>query len=150
MRACDAQRIRCADRIRRLPIRVPTHCPSGRGPTRPCQATRTPTTPCITTVRAPAALQLCLYCVHVLNYANCSRHTAEEVELWKKITAVGSLMVAGVFLNWLASDHHHMHTPPAYPYLRIRNKPLPWGDGTKDLLDARDTYVDDHDHHGHH
>ena len=86
----------------------------------------------------------------VLKYANCSRHTAEEVELWKKITAVGSLMVAGVFLNWLASDHHHMHTPPAYPYLRIRNKPLPWGDGTKDLLDARDTYVDDHDHHGHH
>jgi len=24
---------------------------------------------------------------------------------------------------------------------------LPWGDGTKDLLDVRDTYVDDHDDH---
>ena len=28
-----------------------------------------------------------------------------------------------------------------------RNKPLPWGDGTKDLLDVRGTYVDDHDDH---
>jgi hypothetical protein len=40
-----------------------------------------------------------------------------------------------------------MHTPPAYPYLRIRNKPLPWGDGTKDLLDVRHEYVSDDDHH---
>ncbi len=28
---------------------------------------------------------------------------AAEVELWKKITGVGSIFVAGVFLNWLAS-----------------------------------------------
>lgn len=28
---------------------------------------------------------------------------AEEVELWKKITGVGTVFVAGVFLNWLAS-----------------------------------------------
>jgi hypothetical protein len=42
-----------------------------------------------------------------------------------------------------------MHTPPPYPFLRIRNKPLPWGDGSKDLLDTRDQYVDDDDH-GHH
>ena len=74
---------------------------------------------------------------------------AEEVELWKKVTAAGSLFVTLCFCNFLASEHHHMHTPPPYPYLRIRNKPLPWGDGTKDLLDARDTYVDEHDD-GHH
>ena len=49
----------------------------------------------------------------------------------------------------LRSEHHHMHTPPAFPYLRIRNKPLPWGDGTKDLLDVRHEYVDDHDDHHH-
>ena len=42
-----------------------------------------------------------------------------------------------------------MHTPPPYPFLRIRNKPLPGGDGSKDLLDTRDQYVDDDDH-GHH
>ena len=98
-------------------------------------------------------LRFCPYCVHTIESRRAllsTCHTAEEVELWKKITAVGSLMVAGVFLNWLASDHQHMHTPPAYPYLRIRNKPLPWGDGTKDLLDARDSYVDGHDHHGDH
>ncbi len=41
-------------------------------------------------------------------------------------------------------EHEHMHKPPEYPYLRIRNKPLPWGDGTKDLLDVRHEYVDDH------
>lgn len=75
-------------------------------------------------------------------------HHHEEVELWKKITGVGSIFVAGVFLNWLASDHQHMHTPPPYPYLRMRNKPLPWGDGTKDLLDTRHHYVDGHG--GHH
>ena len=40
-----------------------------------------------------------------------------------------------------------MHKPPEYPYLKIRNKPLPWGDGTKDLLDVRHEYVDDHDEH---
>jgi len=45
------------------------------------------------------------------------------------------------------SEHQHMHTPPAFPYLRIRNKPLPWGDGSKDLLDVRHEYVDDHDDH---
>ena len=28
---------------------------------------------------------------------------AAEVELWKKITAVGTVFVSGVFLNWLAS-----------------------------------------------
>ena len=60
---------------------------------------------------------------------------------------VGSVFVAAVFLNWMASEHHHMHTPPAYEYLRVRTKPFPWGD--KDLLDVRDTYVDDDDddHH---
>ena len=55
------------------------------------------------------------------------------------------MFVAAVFLNWMASEHHHMHTPPAYEYLRVRTKPFPWGD--KDLLDVRDTYVDDDDHH---
>ena len=72
---------------------------------------------------------------------------AEEVELWKKITMIGSVAVCGVLLNWMAGEHHHMHKPPPYPYLKIRNKPLPWGDGTKDLLDVRDSYVDDHDDH---
>ena len=32
-----------------------------------------------------------------------AHHHHEEVELWKKITGVGSIFVAGVFLNWLAS-----------------------------------------------
>ena len=44
-------------------------------------------------------------------------------------------------------DHVHMHEPPPYPYLKIRNKPLPWGDGTKDLLDVRDTYIPAGEHH---
>jgi hypothetical protein len=43
-------------------------------------------------------------------------------------------------------EHQHMHKPPEYPYLRIRNKPLPWGDGSKDLLDVRHEYVEDEHH----
>ena len=37
---------------------------------------------------------------------------AEEVELWKKITMIGSVAVCGVLLNWMAGEHHHMHKPP--------------------------------------
>ena len=44
-----------------------------------------------------------------------AHHHHEEVELWKKITAVGSVVVSACFLNWMATDHHHMHTPPPYP-----------------------------------
>ena len=44
-----------------------------------------------------------------------AHHHHEEVELWKKITAVGSVAVSACFLNWMATDHHHMHTPPPYP-----------------------------------
>ena len=43
-------------------------------------------------------------------------------------------------------EHIHMHEPPPYPYLKIRNKPLPWGDGSKDLLDVRHEYVEDEHH----
>eukprot|EP01051_Picozoa_sp_SAG22_P003965 SAG22_NODE_203_length_15320_cov_14.023516_14_plen_90_part_00 len=58
-----------------------------------------------------------------------------HVETWKKITFVSSIPVAFVFIKFLLSTHHHDEPPPEYPYLRIRNKPFPWGD--KDLLDAR-------------
>ena len=50
-----------------------------------------------------------------------AHHHHEEVELWKKITAVGSVVVSACFLNWMATDHHHMHTPPPYPCAHLSN-----------------------------
>eukprot|EP01047_Picozoa_sp_COSAG01_P039953 COSAG01_NODE_3330_length_6246_cov_4.593298_8_plen_142_part_00 len=47
---------------------------------------------------------------------------AEEVELWKKVSAGGTVVVALCFLNFLASEHQHFDKPPPFPYLRIRNK----------------------------
>jgi hypothetical protein len=38
-----------------------------------------------------------------LGLTRAAARCADEVELWKKITGVGSIFVAGVFLNWLAS-----------------------------------------------
>jgi hypothetical protein len=46
-------------------------------------------------------------------------HHHEEVELWKKITGVGSIFVAGVFLNWLASC-----VPPRARSASIRVRPV--------------------------
>ena len=58
-----------------------------------------------------------------------------HVETWKKITFVSAIPVACVFIRFMITPHEHEEAPPAYPYLRIRNKPFPWGD--MDLLDNR-------------
>ena len=47
-----------------------------------------------------ASAQTVSYVPRVLIRAS---RVAAEVELWKKITGVGGIFVAGVFLNWLAS-----------------------------------------------
>jgi hypothetical protein len=47
---------------------------------------------------------------------------AEEVELWKKVSAGGTVVVALCLLNFLAAEHQHFDKPPPFPYLRIRNK----------------------------
>ena len=51
---------------------------------------------------------------------------ADEVELWKKVTAAGSVVVGLCFMNFMMAEHQHMHTPPPYPFLKIRNKVRPW------------------------
>jgi len=36
-----------------------------------------------------------------------------------------------------AMHDHHVHVEPEYAYMKIRNKPFPWGDGDTDLINCR-------------
>jgi len=40
-----------------------------------------------------------------------------------------------VFAFIIAGGDHHGHHPPAYPYLRMRMKPFPWGPSDCSLFD---------------
>lgn len=60
------------------------------------------------------------------------------MERWKKITFVG-LPTVGLFLTFTMyrhfAHHHDDHEKVAYPHLKIRNKPFPWGSKDCDLFD---------------
>eukprot|EP01123_Difflugia_compressa_P008621 TRINITY_DN2618_c0_g1_i1.p1 TRINITY_DN2618_c0_g1~~TRINITY_DN2618_c0_g1_i1.p1 ORF type:complete len:108 (+),score=9.44 TRINITY_DN2618_c0_g1_i1:88-411(+) len=69
----------------------------------------------------------------------------KDLRLWKTSTA-GGVSFVFIYLLWVRSRHHVEEEKPAYPYLNLRGKPLPWGDGDTSLFD----YIFKKDKHGHH
>lgn len=68
-----------------------------------------------------------------------SGHSHEEVvkemNKWRNISLVAIPVCFSLSLYVVMNgDHHHDH-PPKYPYLRIRSKEFPWGNGDCSLFD---------------
>ncbi|KAK4495111.1 hypothetical protein PRZ48_013438 [Zasmidium cellare] len=71
-------------------------------------------------------------------------HAAATSDLWRKLSiyvVIPSLLIAGVNAYRLWTEHweHKSHEPPLeerveYPYMNIRTKNFPWGDGDKTLF----------------
>ncbi|KAF2170374.1 hypothetical protein M409DRAFT_64140 [Zasmidium cellare ATCC 36951] len=71
-------------------------------------------------------------------------HAAATSDLWRKLSiyvVIPSLLIAGVNAYRLWTEHweHKSHEPPVeerteYPYMNIRTKNFPWGDGDKTLF----------------
>lgn len=62
--------------------------------------------------------------------ANASEEEMKrQVTMWRNITCVMVPMCMGLFIYdfFIAPPEEHHEKPPAYPYLRIRNKDFPWG-----------------------
>lgn len=60
------------------------------------------------------------------------------MEKWKKISYVGLPVVFlfGAFTMYKHFAHHHeAGEAPAYPHIKIRTKPFPWGSKDCDLFD---------------
>ncbi|RLN97737.1 hypothetical protein BBJ28_00024689 [Nothophytophthora sp. Chile5] len=58
---------------------------------------------------------------------------------WNTISK-GMIALVGAFTVYTAMGHmgeheHHEEEKPAYPYLKMRNKPFPWDASDCDLLD---------------
>ncbi|KAJ1923133.1 hypothetical protein IWQ60_006079 [Tieghemiomyces parasiticus] len=75
---------------------------------------------------------------HVKAEIEAIKHHAEKTtELWRRISIYGMFPILGItayVVYGMAVDHiHHLHEHPPtfkkYDYLRIRNRPFPWGDG---------------------
>ncbi|XP_003419308.1 cytochrome c oxidase subunit 6A1, mitochondrial isoform X1 [Loxodonta africana] len=69
-----------------------------------------------------------------------SRARGEEgsARMWKALTFFVALPGVGIsMLNVFLKSHHGEEERPefvAYPHLRIRSKPFPWGDGNHTLF----------------
>eukprot|EP00471_Norrisiella_sphaerica_P007168 CAMPEP_0184491406 /NCGR_PEP_ID=MMETSP0113_2-20130426/20354_1 /TAXON_ID=91329 /ORGANISM="Norrisiella sphaerica, Strain BC52" /LENGTH=102 /DNA_ID=CAMNT_0026875767 /DNA_START=22 /DNA_END=330 /DNA_ORIENTATION=+ len=65
----------------------------------------------------------------------------QGMEWWKKVTYVSLPVVAGALvLNLfaeIAGSHHHDTEGPNYGYMKIRNKPYPWGKGDCNFFDLQ-------------
>ncbi|CAG8451049.1 6859_t:CDS:2 [Ambispora leptoticha] len=72
-------------------------------------------------------------------------HAAATTRLWKNISiyvCIPSLVLATWNAYRIMKEHekheaHHYVPPeerPLYPYMRLRNKPFPWGDGDHSLF----------------
>ncbi|RVD90101.1 uncharacterized protein DFL_001076 [Arthrobotrys flagrans] len=71
-------------------------------------------------------------------------HAAQSSELWRKLSlyvAIPALILSSINAYNLWNEHweHESHLPPPeerpqYPYLNIRVKRYPWGDGDKTLF----------------
>ncbi|MCJ1337690.1 Cytochrome c oxidase subunit 6A, mitochondrial [Bachmanniomyces sp. S44760] len=71
-------------------------------------------------------------------------HAAATSDTWRKLSiyvTIPCLIIAGVNAYNLWNEHweHWSHEPPLeerpeYPYMNIRTKSFPWGDGDKTLL----------------
>ncbi|KAI9749823.1 MAG: Cytochrome c oxidase subunit 6A, mitochondrial [Lichina confinis] len=69
-------------------------------------------------------------------------HAAKTAELWRKLIVIPPSLILGGLNAWILWKEHWEHwetLPPLeervqYPWMNIRNKPFPWGDGDKTLL----------------
>ncbi|KAF3921673.1 hypothetical protein ABW21_db0200805 [Orbilia brochopaga] len=71
-------------------------------------------------------------------------HAAQSSELWRKLSlyvAIPAIIIASINAYNLWNEHweHWEHMPPLeerpqYPYMNIRVKRFPWGDGDKTLF----------------
>lgn len=59
----------------------------------------------------------------------------KEMNKWRVVTYV-AIPVCIIKAAYDLSQAHGHHEQPDYPYLRIRSKEFPWGNGKCDLFDS--------------
>eukprot|EP01110_Echinostelium_bisporum_P000437 TRINITY_DN11051_c0_g1_i1.p1 TRINITY_DN11051_c0_g1~~TRINITY_DN11051_c0_g1_i1.p1 ORF type:complete len:110 (-),score=16.83 TRINITY_DN11051_c0_g1_i1:79-387(-) len=57
----------------------------------------------------------------------------KQIEMWKKLSVVGFVATTGLLaFNFIGAHHHENAT--IYPYMNLRYKKFPWGDGDTPLF----------------